>query len=147
MRSVNETIYIRVILFNDDDCHNDYSISSIRTTHLPSVLDKYSSSLKETLTDTTYYSAKNGISELLLTLTDKVFLPAFKEIRGVGGPEPEKGLLRFQYYQNNWVSFRQWTRSPATDDMGDVYYLPSDQFGNVLQTYQYSDNVAPCFAF
>ena len=152
---------------DDDGCANNYSISTMRNTYLPTIIEKYSSILASNLTNTTYKVAKNGIigGNIILDLTDKLFLAAVKEI-GVArsSVQPiieESTLITYQYYAINTAdSYRAkyqngeakvyWLRSPYSHNPGSTSYACSGWGGYMaysgnLVTVNYG--VAPCFSF
>lgn len=148
---------------DEDSCYNNYDISNMRSTHLPAVLAKYSSDLQGQLTNTTYKVAKNGTSSTLLDLTDKLFLPAERELfasRTYSRTEEWNALTRFALYAlpaNDNATFRikydpsntartYWERSPYSGNTHHVCNVYTD--GNAYGSYAYGNyRVAPCFAF
>lgn len=140
--------------------HNNYSISEMRTVHLPAILNKYSNELQASITNTTYKVATSGEDGTILDLTDKLFLPAAKEIL-IGSTfarnEELLALTRFALYeadsttmprikyQNGTATF-WWHRSPRTGDYYracGVNSTGSASSSNDFKAY----GVAPCFAF
>ena len=148
---------------DEDNCYNNYNISQMRSTHLPALLAKYSSDLQGQLTNTTYKVAKNGTSTTLLDLTDKLFLPAERELfasRSYSRAEEWNALTRFALYAlpaNDNNTFRikydpsntaraYWERSPYSGLAYTVCYVNTD--GGASSYFAYSDyRVAPCFAW
>ena len=123
---------------DEDNCYNNYNISQMRSTHLPALLAKYSSDLQGQLTNTTYKVAKNGTSTTLLDLTDKLFLPAERELfasRSYSRAEEWNALTRFALYAlpaNDNNTFRikydpsntaraYWERSPYSGNSSYVF--------------------------
>ena len=145
---------------DDDSCYNDYNISNMRTTVLPALLANYSASLSGQITNTTYKVAKNGNSSTVLDLTDKLFLPAEKEIFGFvaySRTEEADVLACFALYQaDSTATFRikyigssakgWWERSPRSGRDGDACIVASGgtAVGNGCSG---SGGVSPCFAF
>ena len=158
---LEETAYAANTLENvdDDQCADNYSISDMRTTVLPSIMAKYSSSLQAVLTDTTYKVAKNADGDEILELTDKLFLPAEKEVFGasVYSVQDEAAeLTQFQWYAAHSsasdrikyigeTATEWWLRSPAEQYAEDFCIIGSNgnaNGGTVTVAY----GVAPCFA-
>lgn len=145
---------------DDDNCYNDYNISNMRTTVLPALLANYSSGLSGQITNTTYKVAKNGTSLTILDLTDKLFLPAEKEIFGSASfsiTGEADALTWFALYQtNNTESFRikyrsgsamaWWERSPYIGYTNFVCLVGSNGVA-VIDLARGSSGVAPCFSF
>lgn len=145
----------------DDDSHyNNYNISNMRTTVLPALLANYSASLSGQITNTTYKVAKNGNSSTILDLTDKLFLPAEKEIFGSQQycrTEEADALTWFALYQaNNTTTFRikyrsgsaavWWERSPESGYANNVCAVGDGGSAGSGSAY-ISFGVSPCFAF
>lgn len=145
---------------DDDSCYNNYNISQMRSTHLPAIMAKYSSELQALLTDTTYKVAKNGNSSTVLELTDKLFLPAERELyssRSYSRQEEWNALTEYQYYVTNSAnSYRikyksgtagaYWQRSPYSGSAS--YVCGVYALGDKSYYYAYdSRGVAPCFAW
>jgi len=143
-----------------DNCYNNYSISEMRTTHLPAILAKYSNSLQSVITNTKYKVATNGNNGTLLELEDKLFLPAEREIfgsRNYSRTEEWNALTRFQLYAaNDNSTFRKkykpgatsattwWLRSPVSGNTGHVCFVYGD--GNASSNVaSVSGGVSPCF--
>ena len=152
---------------DDNSCYNNYNISDMRNTALPALLANYSSDLQTTITNTTYKVAKNGTANpmVLLDLTDKLFLPAEREIFGTQSysvTDEWNALSRFALYAlsaNDNATFRKkykpstptsanawWERSPGA---GNTRYVCD--VSNYGSAYYYLANgdsrVAPCFAY
>ena len=147
----------------DSNNVNDYQNSTMRSTHLPAVLLRYSSELQAQLENTSYQVATNGNNGILLTLTDKIFLPAAKEygLTGYARTEETNALTTYQYYQTHntnadrvkhqngnlsSTSNAYWTRSPYSSGTSYVVRVNSDgsEGGNSADsTYR----VAPVFAW
>ena len=146
--------------------YNNYSISDMRTTHLPAILLKYSSELQSSITNTTYKVATNGNDGTLLELTDKLFLPAEKEILGVfsdpySRPEETAALTQFQYYETH-NTYRYRTKYKPNASSGSPWWQrsPSSGFNNLTCNFddsgtrsdsraEYTNycSVAPFFSF
>lgn len=151
---------------DDDDAFNNYSISVMRKTTLPSILDKYSVVLSRTITKTTYKNLKNGIelSTDVLEMSDKLFLPAAKEISLYGGiysnPYESQFLTTFEYYATNTAATykvkRQngieqdwWLRSPHSYNPGSTSYfcLVARNGERIIgDLCSQRNGIAPCFA-
>lgn len=144
---------------DSDNCSNNYNISNMRNTHLPAIMTKYSSSLQNSLTNTTYKVATNGNNGTILNLTNKLFLPAEKEIwatRYYSRTEEFDVLTTFSYYMthtaasdrikyrslyaNNW-----WLRSPNSGDP-DFVCRVGIYGGNDYYRASASNGVATCFS-
>ena len=141
---------------------NDYSVSVIRTTTLPSILEKYSSNLQNVINKTTIYvyrgaSNNDFVANELLELNDKLFLPGVRELGGTTAQDDEPTTdIRFAYYTSasrikyqNGVAKEWWTRTKhsnrtvtnTVDTVGRVGYPMG-------ASYCYTFGcVAPCFAF
>lgn len=145
---------------DDDSCYNNYNISYMRNTVLPALLNNYSASLSSEITNTTYKVAKNGNNSTILDLTDKLFLPAEKEIFGsatYSRTEEASALTWFALYQaNNTDAFRikyrsggaqiWWERSPRSGVTDLVCYV--GRYGSAdISFANLTVGVAPCFAF
>ena len=144
----------------DNNNVNNYQNSTMRSTHLPAVLLRYSSELQAQLEDTSYQVATNGNDGTLLTLTDKIFLPAGKEIgyTSYSRTEENSALITFQYYQTHTTQADHikydssntarswWTRSPYSGSSGSVVIVVNNGYEN--NNYAYSAvRVAPVFAW
>lgn len=153
-------VWNRQFNVDDNNCYNDYNISNMRTTVLPALLLKYSTELSGQITNTTYKVAKNGNSTTILDLTDKLFLPAEKEIFGsatYSRSEEASALTWYALYQaNNTNAFRiknqngsatsWWERSPYSGIAGSACNVFSG--GGAVGSVAYnSRGVAPCFSF
>ena len=149
---------------DDNSYYNNYNISDMRNTALPALLLNYSSDLQATITNTTYKVAKNGNSTTILDLTDKLFLPAERELfasRTYSVQEEWNALSRFALYglsANDNDAFRKkykpstptsanawWERSPGAGSANNVCYV--DSYGGANGYFANGGNrVAPCFA-
>ena len=148
---------------DDDNCYNNYDISDMRSTVLPARLAEFSSDLQGQLTNTTYKVAKNGTSSTLLDLTDKLFLPAERELFASRSysrenewnaltrfalyalPENDNATFRIKYDPNNTAQ-RYWERSPYSGYTNLVCYVYNS--GSAYSFSAYNERrVAPCFAF
>ena len=140
--------------------YNNYNISQMRNTNLPAILLKYSSELQGLLTNTTYKVATNGNDGTLLDLTDKLFLPAERELyssRSYSRQEEWNALSEYQYYVTNSAnSYRikyqgstaqiWWQRSPRSGSTYIVCFVNTDGSGSSNNAGS-SRGVAPCFAW
>ena len=148
---------------DDNNCYNNYSISEVRSSRLPALLANYSSDLQAQITNTTYKVAKNGTSSTLLDLTDKLFLPAERELFAspVGSRENEwNALTRFALYAlpaNDRDSFRKkydtgnsaksyWERSPRNGGSDNVCIVAAGGFGS-FGVATSNSQIAPLFSF
>lgn len=150
---------------DDDGAYDNYNISDMRTTVLPALLANYSLELQAVITNTTYKVAKNGTASpmVLLDLTDKLFLPAEREIfasrlRSVQEewdaltrfalyalPENDNDNFRIKYQPSNHVARYYWERSPLSGGTAYVCYVDND--GRSYYGFASGDNrAAPCFA-
>lgn len=145
-----------------DGYYNNYSTSEMRTVHLPAILAKYSSDLQSFITNTTYKVATNGNDGTLLELTDKLFLPAEKELYGSSAnycrSEEAAALTQFQYYATHSSNadhikykpgqtsgYYWWQRSPYSGGTSRVCFVDSNG-SRVNNGANGSFGVAPCFA-
>lgn len=163
-----EQNYVWQATATDGNYYNNYNLASIRTTINSggnAYTELFSSDLGQELTDTTVKVAKNGGDGTLVDVTDKVFLPAEKEVwisRTYSRNEEFTALTTFQYYTthtsttdhqiprpsavgqtsgNQW-----WLRSPGSD--GSIYVCLVVGSGSAnYYNANYSRGVAPCFAF
>lgn len=148
---------------DNDGAYNDYNISDMRSTHLPALLAKYSSELQAVITNTTYKVAKNGNSTTLLDLTDKLFLPAEREIFATSRwskkiefdaltrfalyafPENDNTTFRIKRIPSTQAAYYWWERSPQSGDNSHVCFVYGD--GNAgYYDARNSVRIAPCFA-
>ena len=154
----------------DADNVNDYAASDMNVTHLVAgsacFNELVSNDLSAQLTNTTVKVAKGGTDGTLVDVTNKLFLPAEKEIsasRTYSRTEEFDALTTFQWYvSHNTAEDRVihkasaptatsaqmwWERSPYGGNARDVCYVNSiGDLGNVGASYD-SIGVAPCFAF
>jgi len=167
-------LYGKHVVFEQVELENEYyKISSstdyftyencdMRTTHLPSIMMKYSNQLQDSLTNTTYKVGKYNQSlnpDGVIELTDKIFLPAAKELftSSTQSTEVERNALTtFQYYviNDNNTSRRKntiagqnqayWTRSPAAGFLTYCQVFGGGEGSTVCTTAR---PVAPCFSF
>lgn len=146
---------------DDDNCYNDYAISTMVSTHLPAYELLLSSDLQATLTNTSVKVAKNGNNGTLLDVSAKLFLPASKEVNTSGQyarTEENNALTTWTYYTTHTTSSDRikydststarayWLRSPYS---GFTYYVVgvySNGSMDVYNAYNYY-RVAPCFAY
>jgi len=149
---------------NSSSSNNDYSTSQMRITHLPAIMQLYSSELQESLTNTTYKVAENGNSSTVLSLTDKLFLAAGKELwvspnSSYFRDEENAALTTYQYYAANTASSYKIKQRMNTTTV-DSWFLRSPCKGNtVFATYVRSEGTVavidttgsggttPCFSF
>ena len=154
----------QIYAINSSSSNNDYSTSQMRITHLPAIMQLYSSELQESLTNTTYKVAENGNSSTVLSLTDKLFLAAGKELwvspnSSYFRDEENAALTTYQYYAANTASSYKIKQRMNTTDV-DAWFLRSPCKGNtVFATYVRSEGTSavidttgsggttPCFSF
>lgn len=146
----------------NSSANSQYRNSQMRNTHLPAIMAKYSSELQTNLTDTTYKVATSGSNGTILDLTDKLFLPAMKELFGNASnsrPEEADVLSHYQYYATNTATSYKiktkigenspsdwWSRSAFNGSDDNVCIIRN--IGNANISYvSNSKGVAPCFAF
>lgn len=149
---------------DDNGCYNNYNISDMRSTTLPTLLANYSLELQAVITNTTYKVAKNGTQTTVLDLSDKLFLPAEREIfasRSRSVQDEWNALTRFALYalpENDNADFRKkyvpdystayayWERSPFSGDIGAVCVVNNngENASGMFATFKL--RVAPCFA-
>ena len=93
---------------DDDDCINNYEISNIRNKLSSTILPKLSDNLTSQLTSTTIKTAKNGKSTTIISTSDKLFLPARKEIaQTYNSVQQENDVL---------VAWTYWTTHTSASD-------------------------------
>ena len=144
-----------------DGAYNNYEISNIRNTVLPTKALALSNELYATLTNTTIQTAKNGKSTSLVSTSDKTFILAEKEMTAnpnYAVSEESNAFTTLGYWVNHTssgdrvkkdpsnVAQRYWLRSAYTNakDNMVVVYL-NGNFGNLFAT-GYSC-IAQCFAY
>lgn len=147
---------------DDDGAYNDYEISNIRNTVLPTKALALSSELYATLTNTTIQTAKNGNSNTLVSTSDKTFILAEKEMnsgeRRQSVEQEFNTLTTLSYwtthttnedrkkYDSSSTVRAYWLRSPRLTDKRqavDVYTNGGISYEFAYATY----NVAQCFAY
>ena len=146
---------------DDDNAYNDYYISEMRNTHLPATLLKFSSALQNVITTTNVIVATNGTNGALLTLTDKLFLEAEKEVGLTTNSrtEEQNALTTYSYYVahstnadrvkrnqagTGGTASEWWLRSPAYPYMDYVCAVRSSgssRTNSAAVMYYF----APCF--
>ena len=153
---------------NDGDYYNNYNLATIRTTINSggnAYTELFSSDLGQELTNTTVKVAKNGGDGTLVDVTDKVFLPAEKEVwtsRTYSRTEEFTALTTFQYYTTHTSNSDHMIPRPSAvgQTSGNVWWLrsPCSDYSNGVcgvnssggaSNYDADDSrgVAPCFAF
>lgn len=146
---------------DDDNCYNNYDISNIRTTLSSTILPKLSNDLTGQLVSTTIQTAKNGTSSTLVSTSDKLFLPAGKEISASPTDCVSQeiiALTTWQYwithttnsyrlkYDSTSTARSYWLRSPYSGNSSHTIYI--DGTGNFTNTNAYAGRrVASCFAW
>ena len=154
----------------DADNINDYAASDMNTVHLVAgsacFNELISNDLSAQLTNTTVKVAENGNSSTLVDVTNKLFLPAEKEIsasRSYSRTEEFDALTTFQWYvSHNTAEDRVihkasaptatssqmwWERSHRADYGSHVCSINSDGSLDYNGASRDSVGVAPCFAF
>ena len=146
---------------DDNSAYNDYNISDMRTTTLPTKLLLLSSALQSILTNTTIQTAKNGNSTSLVSTSDKTFILAEKEMTGTRDCSVQQefeALTTLNYWANHTnVSDRKkydsssiarayWLRSPYSGYTGRaVRVIDGGGFANFGADN--SSRVSQCFAY
>lgn len=144
-----------------DGAYNNYEISNIRNTVLPTKALALSSELYATLTNTTIQTAKNGNSSTLVSTSDKTFILAEKEM----------GTIRYSVQQeyntlttlNWWVNHTQgsdrikkdpnnvaqtyWLRSPRSGVVDRAVGIVGSNGGNDYYYAYFTNCVSQCFAY
>lgn len=159
--------YMDLGTLDSDSCYNHYEDSYMRSTYLPALILKYSSDLQTSLTNTTYKVQKNGKNSTLLDLTDKLFLPACREVFKTADwsawmNAEWNSLTLYQYYNTNSnnssrvkhtlsssEAVRWWLRSPYGNNTHNYVNIETDGVGG---SRQYNDlpeimYVTPVFSF
>ena len=146
---------------DSDNAYNDWNISDMRNTHLPTRLLLLSSALQDNLTTTTIQTAKNGINGTLVSTSDKLFLVAEKEIKGTrtySRTEEFNALTTWSYYTiHTQVSDRikkdpsntaqmYWMRSAVSDRIDTVEVIDENGGSNSRQA-TFARWVSLCYAF
>ena len=150
----------------DADNSSDYSASDMNVTYLAAggairieILDE---ALSAELTDTTVKVAENGNSSTLVEVTNKLFLPAERELwtaRTYSVEAEFNALATFEYWQTNTANADHvlkspgdntardwWNRSPYSGDSNVVCYVyrggnaAADRADDTLR-------VSACFSF
>ena len=147
---------------DDNGCINNYEISNIRNKLSSTILPKLSDNLTSQLTSTTIKTAKNGISTTLVSTSDKLFLPACKEISTTPAysvSQENNALTTWTYwtthttqsdrikYDSTSTARAYWLRSPKSDSTSYV----ADINNNGLFDYNFARNIytgiSSCFAW
>lgn len=154
----------------DPDNINDYAASDMNTVHLVAgsacFNELVSNDLAAQLTNTTVKVAENGNSSTLVDVTNKLFLPAEKEIsstRNYSRFEEFDALITFQWYitHNTAADYIIHKASNPTGTSGSVWWERSSLRGSNSSACNIDSNglfynadawvavygVAPCFAF
>ena len=144
-----------------DGCYNNWDISNIRNSVLPTKALALSSELYATLTNTTIQTAKNGNSSTLVSTSDKTFILAEKEMTASptkAVSQESSALTTLNYWVNhNQMSDRikkdkynriqyYWLRSPLFETVEGVVFIFSDG-GIVAAPFNNSRCLAQCFAY
>lgn len=146
-----------------------YKTSEMRTTTLPAIMAKYSNELQGSLTNTTY---SIGVGRTMQQLTDKIFLPAEKEVTTTQNNKYQSGmqykgnetefanLITFQYF-SNLTYWPQAERVKLQSNVAAEWWLRTREYslsdewmcitanGAVWKAYDSHiyKGVAPCFSF
>ena len=146
---------------DSDNAYNDWNISAMRNTHLPAKLLKLSSELQAIITPTTIQTATNGNNGALLSTSDKLFLPAAKEMSSspsYSRTEENSALTTWTYWTTHTSASDRvkydptntaryyWLRSPRsgnTDRVVEVNYYGSFDFSEA----GLASRVSLCYAF
>lgn len=120
---------------DNDNAYNDWNISDMRTTTLPARLLLLSSDLQAIITNTTIQTATNGNNGTLVSTTDKLFLPAEKEMsetRTYSRAEEFNALTTWNY----WTTHTQASDRKKYDNTSTArfYWLRSSFNGSTNQT-------------
>ena len=144
-----------------DGATNDWNISTMMTTHLPTRLLMLSSDLQSIITNTTIQTATNGNSDILVSTSDKLFLAAEKEMRtetSYANNVESNALTTRTYWTTHTtnndrvktdpsnVAQKYRLRSPYLFTANRVVLVSNDGAFGVLDT-SYTRRFAPCFAF
>lgn len=147
---------------DNDGAYNDWNISNMRNTHLPARLLLLSSALQENLTNTTVQTATNGNNGALISTSDKLFLPAAKEMSSspsYSRTEENSALTTWSYwvshtqasdrikYTPSNVADRYWLRSSQSSSTSSVLVI--DENGNFGRFFGASSSfyISLCYAF
>lgn len=147
---------------DSDGCVNNYEISLIRNTRLPSLLSYLSTKLQTELTNTTVQTAKNGTSDTLISTSDKIFIPAQKEmstVRSFSRQAEFDALTTWNYYTThtsnsdrikyNFSSSARsyWLRSPRVASSTEAVPVLNGGSFSSSSTVSLAYDLSPCFAF
>lgn len=146
----------------NDGFSNDYSTSLLRVTSMPTIKHEIlSNELAMVLTDTTFKVAQNGKSTTLIEVTEKLFVPAEKELRvnrNYSVQEEFDALTTFEYWQTNStdnphilrdsqnVAHNYWNRSPRTDSDTSACFI-NTAGTSTKQIVSNPSTVTVCFSF
>ena len=146
---------------DSDNAYNDWNISDMRNTHLPTRLLLLSSALQSNLTNTTIQTATNGNNGILISTSDKLFIAAEKEMTGTrqySRTEEFNALTTWTYwtthtqasdrikYDPTSTAQRYWLRSPYSGDTSRVVDIFSYGVFGIDVAYG-SFRVSLCYAF
>ena len=145
-----------------DGCLNNYEISNVRNVILNQTIIGYlSNDLTSELVSTTVQTAKNGKSSILVSTTDKLFIPASKEVgyTTYSISAENNVLTTWQYWTTHSTStdhikkdfYSQvrywWLRSPYNNSSGSVIYINGNgdaSYDSAKTNYQ---RISSCFAW
>lgn len=147
---------------DSDNCWNNWNISNIRNTHLPARLLLLSNDLQSIITNTTVQTATNGNNGTLVNTSDKLFLPAEKEMSGIqwySRTEEFNALTTWSYWTNHTSSSDRikydststatgyWTRSPVSDNANNALFINTNGSFNGYYGAAANGHVSICYAF
>ena len=147
--------------FDDDNCSNNYSESKIRGNLNQNVIEYLSNDLQSKLVATTVQTAKNGNATTLVSTSDKLFLPAGKEISASPSysiSQENSALTTWTYwtthtsasdrvkYDGTSTARAWWLRSPQNGSISGTIYIDSAGIFIAISSYN-SRRVSSCFAW
>ena len=147
-----------------DGCYNNWEISNIRNSVLPTKALALSNELYATLTNTTIQTAKNGNSSTLVSTSDKTFILAEKEMnssstRRGSVPQEFNILTTLGWYVSHTQNSDRvkkdpdntaryyWLRSPYYEHNDLVISIGSNGSFDPLNTPEGAYRVSQCFAY
>ena len=149
---------------DSDGCFNNYEISEMRNSVLnQTIISHLSNNLQNELSSTTIQTVKNGKSSILVSTTNKLFIPASKEVgyTTYSISAENNALITWQYYVSHTTTdehkkynssstpLRWWNRSACPDVGGIKYVCGVNQLGSAttLDTTDSTRYVSCCFAW
>lgn len=146
---------------DNDNAQNDWNISDMRNTTLPTHLLLLSNDLQSIITNTTIQTATNGINGTLVSTSDKLFLAAEKEMRAypsIARTEENNTLITWSYWTthttnsdrvklrpNNTAS-SYWLRSPVSNKNDNVLMVGSNGVFNNTADGGGTQRISLCYA-